>query len=103
MQSSKDTEYGWYTAHLQELFPIIICALYKNSKQHWNSAVGALMATIATESQEEFASQTVLQAINPRLNCRFVAASYEVHGLTFNVLKLLMEAQGLCLLKIKTS
>merc|ERR1719321_1279067 len=37
----------------QELFPIIIGALYKNSKQHWNSAV---------------------------------------HGLTFNVLKLLMEA-----------
>jgi len=36
-----------------ELFPIIIGALYKNSKQHWNSAV---------------------------------------HGLTFNVLKLLMEA-----------
>merc|ERR1712232_452233 len=37
----------------QDLFPIIIAALYKNSKQHWNSAV---------------------------------------HGLTFNVLKLLMEA-----------
>merc|ERR1719444_104503 len=37
----------------QALFPIIIGALYKNSKQHWNSAV---------------------------------------HGLTFNVLKLLMEA-----------
>merc|ERR1740121_1527063 len=37
----------------QELFPIIVGALYKNSKQHWNSAV---------------------------------------HGLTFNVLKLLMEA-----------
>merc|ERR1719159_260384 len=37
----------------QELFPTIIGALYKNSKQHWNSAV---------------------------------------HGLTFNVLKLLMEA-----------
>merc|ERR1719464_2042298 len=37
----------------QDLFPIIIGALYKNSKQHWNSAV---------------------------------------HGLTFNVLKLLMEA-----------
>merc|ERR1712113_1330217 len=37
----------------QELFPIVIGALYKNSKQHWNSAV---------------------------------------HGLTFNVLKLLMEA-----------
>lgn len=37
----------------QVLFPIIIGALYKNSKQHWNSAV---------------------------------------HGLTFNVLKLLMEA-----------
>merc|ERR1712099_109443 len=37
----------------QELFPTIISALYKNSKQHWNSAV---------------------------------------HGLTFNVLKLLMEA-----------
>jgi len=37
----------------QELFHIIIGALYKNSKQHWNSAV---------------------------------------HGLTFNVLKLLMEA-----------
>merc|ERR1712050_212454 len=36
-----------------ELFPIIIGALYRNSKQHWNSAV---------------------------------------HGLTFNVLKLLMEA-----------
>jgi len=36
-----------------ELFPIIIGALYKNSKQHWNSAV---------------------------------------HGLTFNVLKLVMEA-----------
>jgi len=36
-----------------ELFPIIIGALYKNSKEHWNSAV---------------------------------------HGLTFNVLKLLMEA-----------
>lgn len=36
-----------------DLFPIIIGALYKNSKQHWNSAV---------------------------------------HGLTFNVLKLLMEA-----------
>merc|ERR1712083_146822 len=36
-----------------ELFPIVIGALYKNSKQHWNSAV---------------------------------------HGLTFNVLKLLMEA-----------
>jgi len=36
-----------------ELFPIIVAALYKNSKQHWNSAV---------------------------------------HGLTFNVLKLLMEA-----------
>merc|ERR1712099_31791 len=35
------------------LFPMIIGALYKNSKQHWNSAV---------------------------------------HGLTFNVLKLLMEA-----------
>mmetsp|Transcript_17876 Transcript_17876/g.31328 ORF Transcript_17876/g.31328 Transcript_17876/m.31328 type:complete len:485 (-) Transcript_17876:98-1552(-) len=40
-------------ANRQELFPIIIGALYKNSKQHWNSAV---------------------------------------HGLTFNVLKLLMEA-----------
>merc|ERR1719444_298530 len=37
----------------QDLFPIIIAALYKNSKEHWNSAV---------------------------------------HGLTFNVLKLLMEA-----------
>merc|ERR1712048_851188 len=37
----------------QELFPIVIGALYQNSKQHWNSAV---------------------------------------HGLTFNVLKLLMEA-----------
>merc|ERR1712110_1102304 len=37
----------------QELFPVVIGALYKNSKQHWNSAV---------------------------------------HGLTFNVLKLLMEA-----------
>merc|ERR1719428_1967584 len=37
----------------QTTFPIIIGALYKNSKQHWNSAV---------------------------------------HGLTFNVLKLLMEA-----------
>jgi len=37
----------------QELFPVIIGALYNNSKQHWNSAV---------------------------------------HGLTFNVLKLLMEA-----------
>merc|ERR1712113_1119106 len=37
----------------QELFPIIIGALYRNSKHHWNSAV---------------------------------------HGLTFNVLKLLMEA-----------
>jgi len=37
----------------QELFPIITGALYKNSKEHWNSAV---------------------------------------HGLTFNVLKLLMEA-----------
>merc|ERR1712056_87565 len=37
----------------QDLFPIIIGALYKNSKQHWNSAV---------------------------------------HGLTFNVLKHLMEA-----------
>merc|ERR1712050_568248 len=37
----------------QALFPTIIGALYKNSKQHWNSAV---------------------------------------HGLTFNVLKLLMEA-----------
>merc|ERR1719517_210784 len=37
----------------QDLFPVIIGALYKNSKQHWNSAV---------------------------------------HGLTFNVLKLLMEA-----------
>jgi serine/threonine-protein phosphatase 2A regulatory subunit B' len=37
----------------RELFPIIIGALYKNSKEHWNSAV---------------------------------------HGLTFNVLKLLMEA-----------
>merc|ERR1712066_1100873 len=37
----------------QDLFPIIIGALYKNSKHHWNSAV---------------------------------------HGLTFNVLKLLMEA-----------
>lgn len=36
-----------------DLFPIIVGALYKNSKQHWNSAV---------------------------------------HGLTFNVLKLLMEA-----------
>lgn len=42
-------------ANRQELFPIIIGALYKNSKQHWNSAV---------------------------------------HGLTFNVLKLLMEARG---------
>lgn len=40
-------------ANRQELFPIITGALYKNSKQHWNSAV---------------------------------------HGLTFNVLKLLMEA-----------
>merc|ERR1711953_445877 len=40
-------------ANKTELFPIIIGALYKNSKQHWNSAV---------------------------------------HGLTFNVLKLLMEA-----------
>lgn len=40
-------------ANRQELFPIIIGALYRNSKQHWNSAV---------------------------------------HGLTFNVLKLLMEA-----------
>jgi len=37
----------------QQLFPILIGALYTNSKQHWNSAV---------------------------------------HGLTFNVLKLLMEA-----------
>merc|ERR1712194_251913 len=37
----------------KELFPIVLAALYKNSKQHWNSAV---------------------------------------HGLTFNVLKLLMEA-----------
>merc|ERR1719310_948397 len=37
----------------QALFPIVIGALYMNSKQHWNSAV---------------------------------------HGLTFNVLKLLMEA-----------
>merc|ERR1712048_1291376 len=37
----------------QQLFPVVIGALYKNSKQHWNSAV---------------------------------------HGLTFNVLKLLMEA-----------
>jgi serine/threonine-protein phosphatase 2A regulatory subunit B' len=37
----------------RELFPIILGALYKNSKEHWNSAV---------------------------------------HGLTFNVLKLLMEA-----------
>merc|ERR1719191_425213 len=37
----------------QALFPIVIGALYKNSKSHWNSAV---------------------------------------HGLTFNVLKLLMEA-----------
>eukprot|EP00427_Karlodinium_veneficum_P041655 CAMPEP_0169265540 /NCGR_PEP_ID=MMETSP1016-20121227/45831_1 /TAXON_ID=342587 /ORGANISM="Karlodinium micrum, Strain CCMP2283" /LENGTH=392 /DNA_ID=CAMNT_0009349211 /DNA_START=194 /DNA_END=1372 /DNA_ORIENTATION=- len=37
----------------QQLFPILIGALYNNSKQHWNSAV---------------------------------------HGLTFNVLKLLMEA-----------
>lgn len=37
----------------QTLFPVVIGALYKNSKQHWNSAV---------------------------------------HGLTFNVLKLLMEA-----------
>merc|ERR1719327_2217755 len=37
----------------QALFPIVIGALYTNSKQHWNSAV---------------------------------------HGLTFNVLKLLMEA-----------
>merc|ERR1712217_195954 len=37
----------------QQLFPIVIGALYTNSKQHWNSAV---------------------------------------HGLTFNVLKLLMEA-----------
>merc|ERR1712048_1551013 len=36
-----------------EIFPAIVAALYKNSKQHWNSAV---------------------------------------HGLTFNVLKLLMEA-----------
>jgi serine/threonine-protein phosphatase 2A regulatory subunit B' len=36
-----------------KMFPVIIAALYKNSKQHWNSAV---------------------------------------HGLTFNVLKLLMEA-----------
>eukprot|EP00811_Abedinium_folium_P001245 NODE_11138_length_1305_cov_5.774194.p1 GENE.NODE_11138_length_1305_cov_5.774194~~NODE_11138_length_1305_cov_5.774194.p1 ORF type:complete len:353 (+),score=58.32 NODE_11138_length_1305_cov_5.774194:3-1061(+) len=40
-------------ANRQALFPVVICALYKNSKQHWNSAV---------------------------------------HGLTFNVLKLLMEA-----------
>ena len=40
-------------AFLQALFPIVIGALYKNSKSHWNSAV---------------------------------------HGLTFNVLKLLMEA-----------
>merc|ERR1719330_1447495 len=39
----------------QDLFPIIISALYKNSKHHWNSAV---------------------------------------HGLTFNVLKLLMEADS---------
>merc|ERR1712151_994512 len=39
----------------QDLFPIIIGALYRNSKQHWNSAV---------------------------------------HGLTFNVLKLLMEADA---------
>jgi len=37
----------------QRMFPVIVAALYKNSKQHWNSAV---------------------------------------HGLTFNVLKLLMEA-----------
>eukprot|EP00929_Paragymnodinium_shiwhaense_P020408 TRINITY_DN13619_c0_g1_i2.p1 TRINITY_DN13619_c0_g1~~TRINITY_DN13619_c0_g1_i2.p1 ORF type:complete len:469 (+),score=127.42 TRINITY_DN13619_c0_g1_i2:96-1502(+) len=37
----------------QDLFPVVIGALYKNSKQHWNSAV---------------------------------------HGLTFNVLKLVMEA-----------
>merc|ERR1719174_901722 len=39
----------------QALFPIVIGALYTNSKQHWNSAV---------------------------------------HGLTFNVLKLLMEADA---------
>lgn len=39
--------------HRQEIFPIVVAALYRNSKQHWNSAV---------------------------------------HGLTFNVLKLLMEA-----------
>merc|ERR1712157_250086 len=37
----------------QDLFPIVIGALFKNSKQHWNSAV---------------------------------------HGLTFNVMKLMMEA-----------
>merc|ERR1711904_701562 len=37
----------------RELFPIVLAALYNNSKHHWNSAV---------------------------------------HGLTFNVLKLLMEA-----------
>merc|ERR1712194_641916 len=37
----------------KELFPIVLAALYNNSKHHWNSAV---------------------------------------HGLTFNVLKLLMEA-----------
>merc|ERR1712007_155337 len=44
---------GLINQNRQELFPMIIAALYKNSKQHWNSAV---------------------------------------HGLTFNVLKLLMEA-----------
>mmetsp|Transcript_23681 Transcript_23681/g.43547 ORF Transcript_23681/g.43547 Transcript_23681/m.43547 type:complete len:477 (+) Transcript_23681:108-1538(+) len=60
-QVAERTLFLWNNDHVvklinenrKELFPIIIGALYKNSKQHWNSAV---------------------------------------HGLTFNVLKLLMEA-----------
>merc|ERR1712087_768844 len=52
---NNDYVVGLINQNRQELFPIIIGALYKNSKTHWNSAV---------------------------------------HGLTFNVLKLLMEADA---------
>merc|ERR1712032_1127662 len=51
--SNHDSVVNLINQNRQALFPIVIGALYTNSKQHWNSAV---------------------------------------HGLTFNVLKLLMEA-----------
>lgn len=81
---------------LQELFPIIIGALYKNSKQHWNSAVRVPILSQAT-------GYRILDMIDMRNSCCSFATSSmvhesivpEVHGLTFNVLKLLMEAVNL--------